>query len=58
MKKKYSIYVTMEYQTCWEVEATSLEEAEQLHDFSHSVMQWKQLSDMSTTHIEESENDN
>ena len=57
MKKKYSIYVTLEYQTCWEVEATSLEEAEQLHDWNHSKMRWKCLSDMGTTHIEESEDD-
>jgi len=52
-KKTYSIYVTMEHQTCWEVEATSLEEAEQLHDFGHSKMRWKIISDMNTTHIEE-----
>lgn len=51
--KTYSIYVTMEYQTVWEVEATSLEEAEQLHDSGHSVMQWEGISDMNTTHIEE-----
>jgi len=57
MKKKYSIYVTMEYQTCWEVEATSLEEAEQLHDFGHSVMQWKHIGDMSTTHLERNDDD-
>jgi hypothetical protein len=57
MKKKYSIYVTMEYHTCWEVEASSIEEAEQLHDWSHSEMQWKMVSDMSTTHIEETNND-
>ena len=57
MKKKYSIYATIEHYTCWEVEASSIEEAEQLHDFSHSVMQWKMISDMTTTHIEESEDE-
>ena len=56
-KKTYSIYVTMEHHTCWEVEATSLEEAEQLHDFGHSKMRWKIINDMNTTHIEEDSNE-
>ena len=52
-KKTYSVYQTEEWQKCFTVEATSLEEAEKLHNWNHSQLTWKSIGDMYVTHIEE-----
>lgn len=56
-KKTYWIYQTEEWQKCYFVKATSLEEAEKLHNWNHSHLTWKSIGDMYITHIEEATED-
>jgi len=55
--KTYWIYQTEEIQKCYYVEATSIEEAEELHNWGHSHVNWRTIGDMYITHIEEGTED-